>query len=114
MIKRDKNAQLRFAPLQSEIAEAALAGKQHLRQDMSSFVFLENEVVYTRSTAALRVCRYLKGGWPLMYAFMIVPRFIRDAVYDYIARNRYRWFGKREACMIPTPDVRSRFLTEPE
>jgi predicted DCC family thiol-disulfide oxidoreductase YuxK len=66
--------------------------------------------VYSRSTAALRVCKYLKGLWPLCYAFIIVPPFIRNAIYNFIGKNRYKWFGQKEECMIPTPDVRARFL----
>lgn len=77
---------------------------------MKSFLLIENGQVYHRSTAALRVCRYLGGGWPLCYALLIIPRFIRDGVYNFIARHRYRWFGRRDHCMIPTPDIRERFL----
>ena len=66
---------------------------------------------YTRSTAALRIARRLRFPWPLLYAFIIVPRPLRDLIYDFIARHRYRWFGKRDACMMPTPELRARFLT---
>ncbi len=110
-IKRDKQKIIKFAPLQSE------AGRQLIQQyglpenDMRSFLFIENDKVYSRSTAALRVCRHLKGLWPLCYGFMIVPAFIRNAVYDLIAKNRYKWFGQKEECMVPTPDIRARFLT---
>ncbi|MFM6926257.1 MAG: thiol-disulfide oxidoreductase DCC family protein, partial [Ferruginibacter sp.] len=63
-----------------------------------------------QSTAALRVCRHLRGLWPLCYGFIIVPKFIRDGIYSWIAANRYTWFGKKESCMIPTPEIRARFL----
>ena len=109
-IKRDKQNKIRFAALQSD------AGRQLVQQyglpadDMRSFLFIENEKVYNRSTAALKVCRYLTGLWPLCYGLMIVPALIRNGVYDWIAKNRYKWFGERQECMIPTPEVRARFL----
>jgi predicted DCC family thiol-disulfide oxidoreductase YuxK len=66
--------------------------------------------IYERSTAALRICRQLNGLWPLFYGLIVVPRFIRDGVYNWIANNRYTWFGRRQECMIPSPDVKARFL----
>jgi predicted DCC family thiol-disulfide oxidoreductase YuxK len=110
VIKRDKKALIQFTPLQSE------KGRLFKRQyglpddDMKSFIFIEEDKVYTRSTAALKVCRYLSGLWPLCYGFMIVPGFLRDAVYNWVAKNRYKWFGQRQECMIPTPEVKARFL----
>lgn len=80
--------------------------------DSGSFILIENGILYTRSTAALRVCKHLSGMWPLMTVFMIVPGSIRDWVYNLISKNRYRWFGKRDACMIPSPDVKDKFLNE--
>jgi len=109
-IKRDKQKQIRFAALQSE------AGRQLVQQyglpddDMRSFLFIENSKVYNRSTAALKVCMYLKGLGPLCYGLIVIPAFIRNGIYDWIARNRYKWFGERHECMVPTPDVRARFL----
>jgi len=111
VIKKDKQGLIQFAPLQSE------KGRLYFRQynlpaadEMKSFVFIEDDKVYTRSTAALRVCRHLKGLWPLCFGFIIVPRFIRDGIYNLIAKNRYKWFGVRDQCMIPTPEVRKRFV----
>lgn len=112
VIKRDKKSVLRFATLQSNIADKILAINPIEKNDLSSFVFIEKNKAYTRSTAALRVCRYMNSMWPLMYGFIIVPKFIRDGIYDWIGRNRYRWFGKKEVCMVPSPDVLSRFLNE--
>jgi predicted DCC family thiol-disulfide oxidoreductase YuxK len=112
VIKRDKKVKLRFSTLQSGSA-LQLLGKFNLSaMDLNSFVFVENDKAYTRSTAALKVFRYLNGLWPLMYGFIIVPRFLRDLVYKLIAKNRYRWFGIKNECMVPTPDIRSRFLNE--
>ena len=109
-IKRDKKARLKFATLQSGIASQLLDKFNLSARDLNSFVLIENGKVYTRSTAALKVFRYLDGLWPLMYGFIIVPIFLRDAIYKLIAKNRYRWFGIRKECMIPTPEVRSRFF----
>ncbi|MNT04339.1 hypothetical protein D3C72_1389140 [compost metagenome] len=76
----------------------------------STFVLVEDGRYYTRSKAALKLARVLPFPWPLWYVFVVIPPFIRDAVYDIVARNRYRWFGKDEACMIPTKEIRKRFL----
>ncbi len=109
-IKKDKQAVIQFAPLQSEKGRMFLRQYNLPLEEMRSFIFIEDGKVYTRSTAALRVCRYLKGLWPLCYGLIIVPGFIRDGIYNWIAKNRYKWFGKKEQCMVPTPELRSRFL----
>jgi predicted DCC family thiol-disulfide oxidoreductase YuxK len=109
-IRRDRKKQLRFASLQSAAAAQLLKAHRWPAEDMKSFLLIENGRLYHRSTAALRVCRYLGGLWPLCMALLVIPRFIRDGIYDIIARNRYRWFGQRETCMIPTPEIRERFL----
>ncbi len=77
---------------------------------LDSFVLVEEGRAYRESTAALRVARRLRGLWPLCYAAILLPRFLRDPIYRFIARNRYRWFGKKDTCMIPTPELRARFL----
>lgn len=78
--------------------------------DLNSFILVEGDNFYSRSTGALRMLKKLGGGWKLMYGFIIVPKFIRDAVYNFIAKNRYKWFGKRNECWIPTPELKARFL----
>ena len=109
-IKRDKNKQIKFAALQSDIGKQ-LSKEYGLPENyMNSFLFIENGKMYSKSTAALKVCRHLKGLWPLCYGLIIVPSFIRNGIYDLIAKNRYKWFGQKEECMIPTPEVRARFL----
>ncbi len=108
VIKRDRKNIFRFAPLQSEQANQLLNG--NLKPTMNSFILLDDNVLYTKSTAALRVCRRLGGLWRLMYGFIIVPKAVRDAVYDWIAANRYRWFGRKTECMVSTPDLRSKFI----
>ncbi|MFD0940667.1 thiol-disulfide oxidoreductase DCC family protein [Pedobacter boryungensis] len=109
-IKRDSNNIFRFASLQSEYAAEKIAPFNITPENLDSFILLEDDKVYQRSTAALRVVKKLGGLWPLLYGFIIIPRFIRDAVYNYIAKNRYKWFGKQESCWVPTPDLKEKFL----
>jgi predicted DCC family thiol-disulfide oxidoreductase YuxK len=110
-LKRNKKANIRFAALQSEAGQKLLE-QYHLPKDsLQSFIYIENGSAYNRSTAALKVCRHLRGLWPLCYGFIIVPRFIRDGIYNWIAKNRYKWFGMKQSCMIPAPEVKVRFLS---
>jgi predicted DCC family thiol-disulfide oxidoreductase YuxK len=110
IIRRDPRAHFKFAPLQSPTGQAFLR-RHHLSLDrLDTFVLIERGRAYIRSTAALRVARQLSGLWPVAYLLVVVPRPIRDVVYKVIAQNRYKWFGKREECMIPTAEVRERFL----
>jgi predicted DCC family thiol-disulfide oxidoreductase YuxK len=109
-IKREKKNNIHYAALQSDAGRKLVQQYGLPADDMRSFLFIENGKIYNRSTAALRVCRYLKGLWPLCYGFMIVPAFIRNGIYNWIAKNRYKWFGKRQECMIPTPEIRAKFL----
>ncbi|MFN8306613.1 MAG: thiol-disulfide oxidoreductase DCC family protein [Ferruginibacter sp.] len=110
IIKRNREKDIRFAALQSEAGKRLLNEYRLPAGEMESIVFIENGNAYQRSAAALRICRRLSGAWPLCYGFILVPRFIRDAVYNWIAANRYKWFGVQEQCMIPTPEIRERFL----
>lgn len=110
VIKRDKRDVFRFAALQEDIGKELVAVHNIDPVKTDSIVFIEHGKAYVKSTAALRASKYLPGAWPLLYGFVIVPRFIRNCVYDIIARNRYKWYGKQESCMIPTPELRSKFL----
>lgn len=139
IIRRDKHARFRFAALQSEVGQTLLrrgaqgvgSGQRagdverltaadrldsrgqldaHSRAD--TVVLLEAEVLFGKSTAVLRSVRYLAFPWPLLAVFLVIPRVLRDAVYDFIARHRYGWFGRRETCMMPTPELRDRFLSD--
>ena len=110
VIERDPAGRFQFAPLQSDAAARLLGVAPPPLPD--SLVLLEDGRLFTRSTAALRVARRLRFPWPLAYVFVAVPRPVRDWVYDAVARNRYRWFGRRDVCMVPTPDLRSRFLND--
>jgi len=113
IIKHDPKHRFRFASLQSEFGKKIIKEfKIPPGEAMNSFILLENEKIYTRSTGALRVTKKLNGLWPLLYGFIIVPPFLRNAVYNFIARNRYRWFGKKEACWIPTPELKALFIED--
>jgi predicted DCC family thiol-disulfide oxidoreductase YuxK len=113
VIRRDPSGRFRFAALQSPEAAALLRDVGVTAPLPDSVVLVEDGRVYVRSTAALRVARGLTFPWPLAYACIVVPRFIRDRVYDFVAARRYRWFGRRAACMVPTPDLARRFVTRP-
>ncbi|MNO54500.1 hypothetical protein D3C76_449740 [compost metagenome] len=111
IIKRDPVGRFKFASLQSDIAEKLLSGNGIRNEDqMGTIVLIENKVKYTRSTAALRIAKGLRFPWPILYGFIIVPPVIRNAVYKWIAANRYRWFGKDDVCMMPTPEISQRFI----
>jgi predicted DCC family thiol-disulfide oxidoreductase YuxK len=110
IIKHDRKKKFRFATLQGKTGQAILTGAGLAQNDFNSFILVDGDKVYSHSGAALRMCKKLGGGWSLLYGLMIVPRFIRDAVYNLIARNRYKWFGKRESCMLPTTELKERFL----
>ncbi len=109
-IRHDPKSVLKFAPLQGETARQLAARHTIDATAITSVILLDNGKVYTQSSASLRICKYLAGGWKLFYGLMIIPKFIRDALYNFVARNRYKWFGKKEQCMVPTPAVRERFL----
>lgn len=110
VIKRDKQAKFKFAALQSEAGQNLLKNHQLSQQNFDSVVYLHNNKVYERSTAALHILKELGGAWKLLYGFIIIPAFIRNKVYDAIAQNRYKIWGKQDSCIIPTPDLQKRFL----
>ncbi|OMP68413.1 thiol-disulfide oxidoreductase DCC family protein [Domibacillus epiphyticus] len=110
IIKRDSKGYFHFASLQSDVGRK-LIKEYNVSEDVDSIMLVENGKAYFKSAAALRISRHLAGGWKLFYALMVVPSPIRNLLYDFIARNRYKWFGKKEDhCMLPSPDVRKRFL----
>ena len=110
VLKHDNDKIFRFASLQSATGQALLKEYNLSQTTFNSFVLIKEGKVFLKSTAALMVAKQLRGGVKLLYGFIIVPTFIRNAVYNVIAKNRYKWFGKRESCMMPTPDLQSRFL----
>lgn len=112
IIERDKNDRFRYAALQSDIGKKLTDSYKVDTEEVDSIILVEGESYYTKSSAALRIARHLSGGYPLLYGLMILPPFIRDRMYDVIAKNRYKWFGKRESCMVPTPELKAKFLHE--
>ena len=109
IIVRDPNAYFKFAPLQSETGQR-MRSRFGVDERVDSIILIENESAYIFSTAALRIVKGLGGVWRLLYVFIIVPAPIRDLFYRLFARNRYWLFGKKSVCMVPTPDIRARFL----
>ena len=110
VIQRDPKKQFRFAPLQSATAEKLLNKESADRDRLESVILIDGDLVFRKSTAILMVARRLSGLWPLLSVFFIVPRPLRDALYDWVGRHRYGWFGKREECWLPGEDMKDRFL----
>lgn len=110
VISHDPHAYFHFASLQSPTGQTLLEKYNLSTEQFDTFILIENDQVYQRSTAALKVARRLSGWLPTLHRLIVVPRSLRDMVYNVIAQNRYRMFGKSDACMVPTPDVRNRFL----
>ena len=110
IIRQDKKTVFRFAALQSKAGQELLEKYDLPQTEINSFILIDRGKVYNRSAAGFKVYGKLPWYWKWTQIFWIVPRFIADAVYDFIAKNRYKWFGKKEECMIPTPEVRNRFL----
>lgn len=110
IIRHDKKKQFRFGSLQGITARKILA-EHHLPIDkLDTLILVEGNKLYTHSTAALRIAKRLGGFWKLFYVNIIVPKFLRDSIYKFIARNRYKWFGKRDQCAVPGGELRDRFL----
>lgn len=110
VIRRDPHGRFRFAALQSHAAQQLVAGHPVRPTDMETVLYVRDGRVRERSTAVLHIMKDIGGLWRLMFVFMVLPRFIRNGIYTWVARNRYKWRGKRESCMIPTPELRERFI----
>ena len=110
IIKRDKHKRFLYASLQSDAARDILLQFKIKNSNLDSIILLENGKFYQKSTAILKIAKQLNGLWKLNYGFLIIPKLMRDFIYDIIAKNRYKWFGKREFCMLPTGDMKLRFL----
>ncbi len=114
ILHRDKRGKFRFASLQGDFAKKILTQYGIPEgQALESIILIEDGVPYLHSTGALRIARELAFPWNLSAVFLIVPRPIRDAVYRWVARNRYRWFGRQETCLLPRPEWKARFLEWP-
>jgi predicted DCC family thiol-disulfide oxidoreductase YuxK len=110
VLKRNKKQNIFFASLQSKAGQEMLAHFGLPQTDFNSLVFVENGKMYQQSTGALCVARHLNAAWSLLFGLIIIPPFIRNAVYNWVAKNRYKWFGKKNECWLPTPDLKKRFL----
>ena len=110
-IKWNKKRNLRFAPLQSEVGIAHLK-KYSIPENVDSVIFIEDEKGYTFSTAALKICKHLSFPVKFLFILILVPAFIREPIYKWVAKNRYKWFGKKETCMIPSKEVKELFLSK--
>jgi predicted DCC family thiol-disulfide oxidoreductase YuxK len=111
IIRHDKHKAFLFAALQSEQGQAAIANiSSSSKEAPDSVILFDKGKYYTRSSAALHIAKRLDGLWPILYAGIVLPRFIRDSLYNLVAKNRYKWFGKRNECMISTPELKERFL----
>ena len=110
LLDLDRDGYFKVAALQSEAGQRLLAQCGLPGDDFESFVLVEDGRCYQRSEGALRVARRLPGAWRLLYGFILLPAPLRDTLYDLIARNRYRLFGRRDTCRLPTPELQARFL----
>lgn len=110
VIKRDNKQQFLFASLQSDAAAKLLLQFYNKKIGLQSIVLIEDNKVYDKSTAALRIARKLNPLWNILYIFIIVPKNLRDLVYDYIAKHRYKWFGKQDSCMLFIKEYKNRFI----
>jgi len=111
IIKRDPKSYFRFAALQSDKGRELISlYGQRVADPPDSVILVDANGIHNRTDAALRIAKRLSGLWPAFSFFLILPRWLRDPVYNWIGRNRYRWFGKQDSCMMPDPALRSRFL----
>ena len=114
IIRRDTSRIFKYASLQSEFARKELTERGEDIESMRTIILLKDDQIYTRSSAILEIVRHLRFPWPALYVFKIVPRFIRDWLYNLISKNRYQWFGIREVCRVPTPEERALFMDSVE
>ena len=111
IIKRDKDDEFRFATLQGEIGQQLINERNIDTSKLDSIILIEPGIAYySKSTAALKISQSFGGFWKMAYVLKLIPRQLRDIVYDWIARNRYGWYGKKEKCMVPTPELKAKFL----
>jgi len=111
ILRRDAKSHFYFASLSWPVAEPVLQSSKEIK-NIDSIIVYDGKTIYTKSSAALKISNHLSGLWPVLGIFWIIPKFIRDAFYNFIANNRYRWFGKKDTCMMPESDISHRFLDE--
>ncbi len=112
VMKRDRTNRFLVGALQEPISKKLLSDFQVDPAYLDSLVLVEKGKIYFRSTAALRIAKRLSGAWPLFYLFIVIPTFVRDPIYDWIGKNRYRWFGMKSTCRIPSAEERNKFLSK--
>ena len=110
VIEHNSKANIQFAALQSETGQEILKKNDLATADFDTIVLVENDQIYTKSTAALRLSRHFDGFYRFLYLFIIIPSPLRNVIYSFISKNRYHWLGKEEACWLPTPDLKKRFV----
>ena len=110
IIDRDPLVKFRFAPLQSDLARELLCKYEINTENLESLVYYDGKNIYRRSRAVLEIVKRMRRLWPLLYVFILIPAFVRDIIYDFVAKNRYKWFGHQSACRVPTSELRARFL----
>lgn len=111
IIERDPEAQFHFASLQSEVGKHLLQ-RFNVQSDLDTMILIDETEMYTASSAVLRICKYLPTFWKVFYCFIIIPKPLRDIFYRIVAKNRYRFLKQKTTCMLPTPDITKRFLTD--
>lgn len=112
IIQKDSKNQFLVGALQDSFSKAILSVHKVDEDYLDSLVLLEEDQIYYKSTAALKIARKLSGIWPIFYPLIYLPTWLRDPVYDFIGKNRYRWFGKKNTCRIPTPEEKAKFLSQ--
>ena len=110
VIKYDTKKQFHFSSLQSDAAKEILLQFGETNLNLDSVILISDEKIYSKSSAILRVLKLLGGFYSIGIIFYIIPKFIRDKIYDFVAKNRYKWYGKRESCMLPNKELKNRFL----
>ncbi len=110
IIKRDKNKKFKFISFQSEKGKKLLKEYHYTNDKFDTLVLLKEKKIFTKSSAALFIAKELNGLWKLPYIFIVLPKFIRDSVYLFVSKNRYKWFGKKDSCRLSNPELKSRFL----
>lgn len=112
IIEHDKNDQFRFAALQSDVGKELLATHEIDPEAIDSIILIKNKKAFIKASAALRIAKDLDGPISSLYIFIILPKFLTNYIYDFIARNRYNWFGRKNHCMIPTPRLKAKFIDQ--
>jgi predicted DCC family thiol-disulfide oxidoreductase YuxK len=110
VIRHDRAGKFRFAAIQSQAGKRIFQSRGLDAENLQTFVLVTGGEIFVRSDAAVEVLSRFGGGWKICRIFLLVPRPLRDGLYSWVARNRYRWFGRKDACMVPTAEIRERFL----